>query len=193
MSAAKKSAPKKAPAPVKKRAPKRLEDCYKSELIVLVNKLYAAQMAAADRSSRTIKGTAACIPTSAALLGWVACDVAAAQRSWFALLPTAMAVSVLLVSLPHVAAGLRASLHVGVRDSWALAVALDLSLLVCEVVVHFVDVSRATAAVCWTVMLAALVGSTVYNVAGFRQHGQAAAKALLPDDIDTALLQEGLR
>lgn len=112
--------------------------------------------------------TAACIPALAAMLGWVAAEVAAVGN-WLALLPGMMTAAVLTVSLPHVAKGLRKRLSIESREAWSLAIALDLAMVTCEAVLHFGGAGSSANWVCWGVMLMGLVGSTVFNVAGFRK------------------------
>jgi len=119
------------------------------------------------RDPRTIAITAGAIPTLAALLGWIASEVAL-TGSWLALLPAAMTVAVLTVSLPHVAKGLSWTLRINGREAWALAIAVDLAMVSSEVVLHFATLTASATVTAWAIMLIGLVGSTVYNVAGFR-------------------------
>lgn len=137
----------------------------KAELAETVERLEGEL--ATYRSGPAVRVTAGAIPTLAGLLGWVAGDVGTAG-SWLAVLPAAMAVVVLSVSLPHVSAGIASQLAVTRREAWSLAAAVDLSMIAAEVVIHCAPLHAAGRAACWAVMAIGLIGSTYYNVRGFR-------------------------
>lgn len=116
----------------------------------------------------TVRVTAGAIPALAAMLGWISAEVMT-QGSWLATFPAVMTIAALSVSLPHVAKGLRRELQCSHREAWALAITVDLAMVVCEMVLHFAAVNVTTELVCWAVMAMGLVGSTAYNIAGFRR------------------------
>ena len=111
--------------------------------------------------------TAAAIPTMGAMLGWGSADIVAHEGIWSpGLLPLTMTLMVLSVSLPHVAKGLKRALNLkGSREAWFLAVAVDLSMVVSEFMLHL----GHEGPVWWTVMGIGLVGSTAFNLRGFEQ------------------------
>lgn len=77
--------------------------------------------------------------------------------------------AVLAVSLSHLAWAIADVTGSGPRSSWALAVALDCSLVLCELV-HTSAADCGLCAVCWCVLVAVAVFSAVLNVHAFINH-----------------------
>jgi hypothetical protein len=80
-------------------------------------------------------------------------------------------VAVLAVSLSHLAWAIRDVTGSGPRSSWALAVALDCSLVLCELV-HVGAAAADLDAVCWCVVGVVAVFSMVLNVHAFLNHAE---------------------
>lgn len=78
-------------------------------------------------------------------------------------------VAVLAVSLSHLAWAIRDVTGSGPRASWALAVALDCSLVLCELV-HVTAVDAGLVGVCWAMLLAVAGFSMVLNCHAFLNH-----------------------
>jgi len=125
------------------------------------------ELTARPSLDRVAGATAAGIPALAGALGWLAATLAHAG-SWLAVLPALMTVALLRVSLPHVTRGIERSLGVTRAEAWPLGVALDLSLVCAEVVLHLGSLPVSGQVLAGLVMLAGLAASTAYNVRGFR-------------------------
>lgn len=77
--------------------------------------------------------------------------------------------AVLAVSLSHLAWAIRDITGSGPRSSWALAVALDCSLVLCELT-HVQAADAGLVAVCWVVLAVVAVFSMVLNCHAFLNH-----------------------
>jgi hypothetical protein len=77
--------------------------------------------------------------------------------------------AVLAVSLSHLAWAIRDVTGSGLRASWALAVALDLSLVLAELV-HVTAAEVGLNAVCWCVVAVVALFSMILNVHAFLHH-----------------------
>ena len=82
-------------------------------------------------------------------------------------------VAVLAVSLSHLAWAVRDVTGSGPRASWALAVALDCSLVLCELI-HVGANSAGLNAVCWCVVVVVAGFSMVLNCHAFLNNHRAA-------------------
>ena len=80
-------------------------------------------------------------------------------------------VAVLAVSLSHLAWAIRDVTGSGCKASWALAVALDCSLVLCELV-HVTAGESGINAVCWAVVTVVAVFSMVLNCHAFLNHAE---------------------
>lgn len=78
-------------------------------------------------------------------------------------------VAVLAVSLSHLAWAIRDVTGSGQRASWALAVAVDCSLVLCELV-HVTAMDAGLVVVCWAMLLAVAAFSMVLNCHAFLNH-----------------------
>jgi hypothetical protein len=81
-------------------------------------------------------------------------------------------VAVLAVSLSHLAWAVRDVTGSGPRASWAMALALDCSLVLCELV-HVTAADAGLDAVCWAVMAVVAGFSMVLNCHAFLNHKAA--------------------
>jgi hypothetical protein len=86
-----------------------------------------------------------------------------------ALFAFGLMVATLAVSLSHLAWAVGHITKSTPRASWSLAIALDLSLVMCELV-HVYAESLGLSAVCWSVMAAVAVASMMLNVYAFLAH-----------------------
>ena len=78
-----------------------------------------------------------------------------------------LAIMLLMVSLPHLAAGIRRITGSSVFTAWLMAIVFDLSMVVCEValiLVPLLGLSRRVAPVCKTVVIIGSLMSMVLNV-----------------------------
>lgn len=78
-------------------------------------------------------------------------------------------IAVLAVSLSHLAWAIRDVTGSGKKASWALAVALDCSLVLCELV-HVTATDAGINGVCWMVMTVVAAFSMVLNCHAFLNH-----------------------
>lgn len=78
-------------------------------------------------------------------------------------------VAVLAVSLSHLAWSVRDITGSGHKASWALAVALDCSLVLCELV-HVTAADAGLGVVCWVLMVGVAAFSMVLNCHAFLNH-----------------------
>ncbi len=85
------------------------------------------------------------------------------------LLAFGLMLAVLGVSLSHLAWAIGNITRSAARPSWALAIALDLSLVLCELV-HVYAASLGLAWVCFAVMAAVALTSMLLNVYAFLMH-----------------------
>jgi hypothetical protein len=96
----------------------------------------------------------------------------ASHSVWdLAALAFALMVAVLGVSLGHLSAAIADVTHSGPWTSWALAVVLDLSLVLCELCHVYAD-HLGLAWVCYAVMGCVASASMALNVWGFNIHAK---------------------
>ncbi len=109
------------------------------------------------------------IPVMSLATSKVAGTLAGQQHFALAAFGAAIGVAVLAVSLSHLAWAIRDVTGSGPRAAWALAVALDCSLVLCELV-HVTAAEVGLGAVCWCVLLAVAGFSMVLNCHAFLNH-----------------------
>jgi hypothetical protein len=109
------------------------------------------------------------IPLMSLCLSKIAGTLAGSGFYALAVFASGIGVAVLAVSLSHLAWAVRDVTGSGPRASWALAVALDLSLVLCELV-HVSAAAAGLDAVCWCVVVVVAVFSMVLNCHAFLNH-----------------------
>jgi hypothetical protein len=112
------------------------------------------------------------IPVMSLAASKVAGTLAGSGHYALAAFGAGIGVAVLAVSLSHLAWAVRDVTGSGPRASWALAVALDCSLVLCELV-HVTAADAGLDAVCWAVMAVVAGFSMVLNCHAFLNHKAA--------------------
>lgn len=109
------------------------------------------------------------IPLLSLALSKLSGTLAAHGHYALALFAFGLMVTVLGVSLSHLAAAISHVTRSAWQASWAMAVSLDLSLVLCELVhVYATDLGLGT--VCNAVMLCVALGSVALNIWAFLMH-----------------------
>jgi hypothetical protein len=109
------------------------------------------------------------IPCLSLAMSKLAGTLAANAHYALAVFALALMAAVLGVSLSHLAWAIGDITRSGRRSSWSLAVALDLSLVLCELC-HVYTADLGLAWVCYAVMTAVALASMALNVWGFLMH-----------------------
>lgn len=109
------------------------------------------------------------IPLLSLTLSKIAGTLAGHGSYALAALAGGIGAAVLAVSLSHLAWAIRDVTGSGPRASWALAVALDCSLVMCELV-HVGAAGAGLDAVCWCVVVVVAAFSMVLNCHAFLNH-----------------------
>lgn len=109
------------------------------------------------------------IPVMSLATSKIAGTLAGSGHHALAAFGAGIGLAVLAVSLSHLAWAIRDVTGSGPRASWALAVALDCSLVLCELVL-VAAADAGLGAVCWCVLLAVAGFSMVLNCHAFLNH-----------------------
>ncbi len=109
------------------------------------------------------------IPVMSLATSKIAGTLAGSGHYTLAAFGAGIGVAVLAVSLSHLAWAVRDVTGSGPRASWALAVALDCSLVLCELV-HVTATNCGIDGVCWAVMVVVAGFSMVLNCHAFLNH-----------------------
>lgn len=109
------------------------------------------------------------IPCLSLAMSKLAGTLAAGGALLLATFALGLMVAVLAVSLPHLAWSVGNITRSGRRASWSLAIALDLSLVLCELVHVYAD-ALGLAWVAYAVMTAVALASMALNVWAFLVH-----------------------
>jgi hypothetical protein len=112
------------------------------------------------------------IPLLSLTLSKIAGTLAGEKKFALAAFAAGIGAAVLAVSLSHLAWAVRDVTGSGPRASWALAVALDCSLVLCELV-HVGAAAAGLDAVCWCVVVVVAGFSMVLNCHAFLNHKAA--------------------
>jgi len=109
------------------------------------------------------------IPLMSVAMSKVAGTLATHGHHGLAAFGAGIGAAVLPVSLSHLAWAVRDITGSGPRSSWALAVALDCSLVLCELT-HVQAADAGLGAVCWAVLAVVAGFSMVLNCHAFLNH-----------------------
>ncbi len=109
------------------------------------------------------------IPVMSLAASKIAGTLAAHEHYTLATFGAGIGVAVLAVSLSHLAWAIHDVTGSGPKASWALAIALDCSLVMCELV-HVTATPVGINGVCWMVMVVVAAFSMVLNCHAFLNH-----------------------
>ena len=143
-----KPAPKRKPAKRTKSQPAAAGTAYKRGLTIALGVFIPLMSVATSKIAGTLAGHGHyALAAFAALIG----------------------VAVLAMSLSHLAWAIRDVTGSGARSSWALAVALDCGIVLCELV-HVAAGAAGLSLVCWAVLVVVAGFSMVLNCHAFLHH-----------------------